>query len=117
MLNVLLRKYGHRNPIYLVMGDFNFDIESWKTESDTDLVGWDLYPTASRSTRDLRSRPIDYILVYAPGNMLVTDNGTVAFSPLPLEIAGVGDEPTYRLSTKEGHHENNNAEFTKRDLK
>jgi len=117
MLKVLLRKYSYRNPMYLVMGDFNYDLESWKEQSITSLVGWDVYPTDRCSTRDLRLRPIDYVLVYAPANISVTDNGTGPFCPLPLRIGGAEDERSYRLSTKEGHHQNNGAVFTTRDLK
>ena len=102
----------------MVFGDFNLDLEEWKKESTEKLKEWHLYPSGNRrSVRDLRSRPIDYVLVCAPGNIDISDNGTGAFSPLPLEITRIGDERTYRLSTKEGYHENNEAVFSSSDLK
>src|SRR5436190_12992473 len=102
----------------MVLGDFNLDLEKWKKDSEEKLMGWDLYPRGdSRSARELRRRTIDYVLVYAPGDIHVNDNGTKAFSPLPLGITRVEDENTYRLSTKEGHHKNNEAVFSTSDLK
>ena len=117
-----MKKYEYRKPMLIVFGDFNLDLEQWKveslkTESETCLIGWDLYPTDRRSTRDLRGRPIDFVLVHAPGTIEVRDDSTGAFSPLPVEISGAGDELIYRLSTKEGHHENNEAVFRTSDLK
>jgi hypothetical protein len=52
-----------------------------------------------------------------PGTIEVRDDGTGAFSPLPVQISGAGDELIYRMSTKEGHHENNEASFTMSDVK
>jgi hypothetical protein len=117
LLKVLQRKYDRKIPTYIVLGDFNVDLETWKNESEDKLIGWDLYPRGdSRSARELRVHPIDYVLVYAPGNIHVSDNGTEAFSPLPLTITRVGDDHTYHLSTKEGHHKNKEAVFNTNDL-
>jgi len=52
--------------MFVVFGDFNLDLEQWKTESlqtewDRTFIGWDLYPMDCRSARDFRDRQIDYI--------------------------------------------------------
>ena len=103
--------------MYLVMGDFNLDLEGWRKESDEILMGWELYPKESRPARDLRCRSIDYILLKASDNMHLGDVGTQAFSPLPLKITGAGDDRTYCFSTKDGHHRTNEPTFTTLDLK
>ena len=107
----------HKRPMFIVFGDFNLDIEQWKAESEMNLIGWDVYPMVNGSSRDLRVRSVDYILVYAPGNMPTVDDGTAAFSPLPVQISGMAEKRIYRLSTKEGHHENNEVVFTTSDLR
>lgn len=106
--------------MFMVLGDFNFDLEEWKREADEKelheiLIGWELYPKDNRSQRGLRNRPIDYMLVYAPGNINVRDDGSGAFSPLPLEISCDGKSRIYcSLSATKGHKQ---AVFTTEDLK
>lgn len=103
--------------MFVVLGDFNFDLEDWNRELHEILIGWELYPKDNRSHRDLRDRPIDYMLVYAPGNITVEDDGSGTFSPLPLEISYAGQDRIYRLCATEGRHQNKETVFTTKDLK
>jgi hypothetical protein len=113
-----VRKYNNKSPIYLVLGDFNFDIEGWSKEANSSLIGWSVYPTESGPARDVRSRPIDYVLIHSSEDKPVWDDGSTMFSPLPLKIEGEGDKRTYSCCTKAGLHlVGESVEFTKGDLK
>src|SRR5271167_447396 len=88
----------------MVMGDFNFNLEGWRKELDWNLLGWDIYPADSRPARYLRPCRIDYTLVKAPENIRFRDDGSLTFSPFPLETTGTGSNRTYSCSAKAGLH-------------
>jgi hypothetical protein len=99
------------------MGDFNLDLKGWKEEPDWNLPGWDLYPGDSRPARDLRASPIDYILIKAPGNTRLRDDGSLTFSPFPLGLTGTGNNLTYSCCSKAGlHGDGDQATFTAQQL-
>lgn len=113
-----MRKYNNKRPIYIVLGDFNFDIERWSKEANSSLTGWSVHPTDSFPARNFRSHPIDYVLIHSSDDKPVWDDGSLMFSPLPLKIKGAGDKRTYSCCTKAGLHlVGASVEFTKGDLK
>ena len=111
-------KYDRRKPIYIVMGDFNLDLEKWKTEQGCDLTGWELFPMDSRQARNLRPGQIDYALVNVPEGMAIKDDGSRIFSPFPLKVTGIGDNCMYSLCTEPCPRNNNvNAIITVEQLR
>jgi hypothetical protein len=56
------------------------------------------------------------MLLCLPGNIHVQDDGSGAFSPVPMEISCVGKERIYRSCLKEGRHRGREATFTSEDL-
>jgi hypothetical protein len=113
-----VRKYNSKRPIYIVLGDFNIDLEEWSKEANSGLTSWEIYPTDNKPARDFRSRPIDYVLIRSHEDKPVWDDGSRMFSPLPLEIKGQGDKRTYYCCTKADLHlPGESVEFTKGDLK
>jgi hypothetical protein len=86
-LGILEETYSYRNPIYIVAGDFNFNVEEYaKTE---ELNGWEVHPTshARETLRQLRKEPIDFILMLdsAPDHQFEKLD-VKNFSPLPVKL-------------------------------
>ena len=101
----------------MIMGDFNLDLDTWRKEPDWNFPGWDIYPEDSRPARDIRDRPIDYILIKGPEDTPLRDDGSLTFSPFPLEISGTGSNVTYSCCTKAGlHGDCGQATFTTQQL-
>lgn len=116
LLGKLVNKYIDKKPIYIVMGDFNLDLEAWRAEDSRPLKGWELYHANSHPARDLRDHSIDYVLIKVPDGAHFRNDKTQGFSPLPLTVSHDGDVRTYSLPKKPGLL-NEGVTFATQDLK
>src|SRR5947207_818775 len=93
LLKGLKRKYASKNPLYLVLGDFNLRLKPRQLPPE-----WRIYPQNRETARKLRHRvPIDYVLM--SGLFEVEQTVSKEFSPLPLEIKRDNGKITaYRFS-------------------
>jgi hypothetical protein len=83
--NALKEKYSDKNPVYLLAGDFNCDLELHKSYKA--LESWEICPKVkTRETiRQLRKYPIDYFALADPEIDNQFDEIEVkTFSPLPI---------------------------------
>jgi hypothetical protein len=78
-------EYSSKKPVYLIMGDFNFNVENHQKRER--LNGWHVFPKIKDRTvpRQTRKKPIDFILMSdsAPENRL-EETKAESFSPLPI---------------------------------